>query len=346
MSIIFIKAEANEKIGGGHIYRSLSLARKIRDRGINVKFIFSDSPFKIQNKVINEGFEIIILDNGQQLNPEEYIKHIPQKSLILFDTDDYNFYSGHLIDELRKHFVKTACFTITDKYPITTNLLINPNIISQKHIYQTSVDTKKLLGPGFMIFRDEFRNVVSKKKSFQLPITILLIFGNADNHHLTLFFLDIIQKLGEYVKKIIVVCGSLNTDIHDIKQRIDTSTQQITELHVDVPNLDYLYNQVDVAITSAGMAMWEMALFRIPLIVFSSSTREIEYTNYLHKLNYIYKIGDISIIPHQIKIMTELKELFDTKRLNNLKLSQFNEIINPEGIDRIIDSLIDEIIIK
>jgi len=340
MSFVFIKAEANDEVGGGHLFRSLALAKKIWENGIPVKFIFSETPKHLRKKVYYAGFKSITITKEQQLDPNVYLKFLPNESLILFDTDNFRFHSGNFIEVLKSHNIKTACFAVTDQYEISTDILINPNIVSKLHNYKTPSKTKKLLGPSYMLYKEEFRHVKTFKKNIVYPSTLIIVFGNADAFHLTIYFLKILPHLKQYLKKLIVVCGGLNSDVKTIKSFIKSQKSISIELHNDVNNMVPLYEQADLAITSAGMALWEIALYNIPQIVFASSPREIIYSDYLNKLNYIYKIGEIPNKPSQSKMKEELEKIFSTKKLELLRTTQFNKILNPNGIDKITKALV------
>ena len=335
MKSLFIKAEANEQIGGGHLYRSLALASKIRNRGAEVKFIFSETSEDLQKKVLSAGFEIIQIKKEQELNPELYLHFIPAQALVLFDTDNSQFHSGRLIDVLKNRNIKTACFTITDQHEINTDVLINPNIIAALHQYKTPKETIKCLGPSYMLLRDEFNDIKPVPKNRTFPLKCLLMFGNADTYHLTLYFLKIMLCLPEYIKKLMVVCGNLNSDVDAIKEIIKQADSDNIELYIDSSDMVSLYSRTDLAVTSAGMAMWEMALFNIPQLVFPSAEREVFYTEYLHQLKYIYNIGSKpGLISHEA-MMIKLKSLFETEVLAGLKLNAFRELINPRGMEKL-----------
>lgn len=341
--MIFFKAEANHLIGGGHLYRSLALANKLREHGVQARFVFSETPKIFRDKVTRAGFDILHVTAEHQMEPGIYSSLIPAGSLIIFDTDDARFHSGRLIDTLRAGGIKTACFTVTDRYPVSTDLLINPNIISKVHHYKTADHTKKILGPKYMLFRDEFRTVQPPERTDAYPVNLLLIFGNSDTNHLTLFFLDLLDELAGHFKKVEVVCGVSNPDIEKIRYLTGSQKKMELTLHIDLNDLVPVYRQTDIAITSAGMAMWEMALFNIRQLVFAAGDREVPYTNYLHNLHYIYKIGAVPEQPVKAKMREKLLDVLENNRLAQLKTDEFRSIIDPTGIDQIIELFIEQI---
>ena len=339
--MIFFKAEANEAIGGGHLQRAIAIAKECRRFGINASFIFGNSPSSSLNRVKREGFNLFEIAHDKQLIPETYLEILPENSILIFDTDDFHFYSGHLIDQLRNHGIKTACFTITDAYKISTDLLINPNIISRIQNYDTADHTVKLLGPGYLIFREEFRDSILIRNTGEQNNRLILNFGNADANHLTVYFLDVLERIGSLFSRINIVAGILNQDLEKISSRVQSPGNKNIELHINISNISELYRVSNFAITAAGMAMWEMALFKIPQLVIASSKREIEYVNYLSGINYIYSLGSYSTLPAPDDMAKRIEGILQQKALENLRLDAFANEINPRGIMNIIEKIVE-----
>lgn len=337
--MIFFKADANATIGGGHLNRALRLASLCIDECIEVEFIFSNSENSAMKKVTEQGYNWHHIDIKNQFSPSFYLDFTPKGSLIVFDTDDPGFYSGELIKSLRLNNIKTACFSITDQHEISTDLFINPNIISKIQHYKTKPYTKKLLGPQYMIFDKQFWPVKCNKKSVNFPLTLILQFGNADNHKLTNYFLNHIDVIAKFLNRVIVVVGHLNKDVEQIKNTVIKKRGELNiELYVDTKNIKKLYEVADLAITSAGMAMWEMALFCIPQFVVSSSDRERVYTNYLSELNYIINLGDGGELKSSDDIKNKIIPLIEGSIEDNLNTINFCKSINPKGIHAIVKS--------
>ena len=82
-----------------------------------------------------------------------------------------------------------------------------------------------------------------------------------------------------------------------------------------------MYSETDVAITAAGMAMWEMALFTIPQMVIASSNREKEYSNYLSEMSYIQSLGSFSEIPSSDIMGERISGILKSGNLKKLKTS-------------------------
>lgn len=337
---VFFKSESNNKVGGGHLKRSIVLAKEFNKKGIESVFIFSESPESVFQIIRDEGFEVITLAVKDQFIFQEYIKFITGDSLIIFDTDDHRFYSGDLINNLRSKGIKTACFTVTDKYFISTDYLINPNIISLKHDYNTPSYNEKMLGPGFMIFRDEFRDLPDIRPREFEDLNLLLVFGNADPHHLTSFFIDVLDNTFLKFNSINIVAGKLNTDLDAIRKETSNFKGNVN-LYINTRDILSLYLKTDIAITAGGMAMWEMALFAIPQLVVASSEREIEYTDYLSGLKYVCKLGDYYNMKNPVVIARKMEEIINNDLIRRIDLDSFKKCVNPHGVHRIINKLLE-----
>ena len=337
---IFFKAEANNQVGGGHLHRCLSLADECINAGFDVGFIFADSSISSHEKVIKLGYRIHLIPKQHQLDLETYLEFVPEYSLVLFDTDNPVFYTGELISNLRINNIKTACFTISDLNKISTDILINPNIISKTHTYLTPKSTKKLLGPPYLIFNKEYKAINTKKKPFNYPLNLLLFFGNADTHHLTKYFIRIIDSLESYLRKVVIIVGSLNSDIEEINDFIKNIESVEINLHINISTnkIIQLYQETDIAITSAGKSMWEMALFYIPQIVIASSPRETTYTDYISKLKYIHKLCNYTELPTSKMMEAKIIKILESRKMETLKTKEFCSIINSDGVKLICDN--------
>ena len=332
--MFYFKAEANSKIGGGHLHRCLAIAKKCRSLKLQAEFIFSDSAPGFIKKVAEEGFKYHIIKESQWNSIEIYKKNIPEHSLIVFDTDDPKYFERALNEEFNRNGIKTACYTITDQYEIWSDIIINPNIIAFTHDYKTKPGAITLLGPEYMIIRDEFIGTQPNPKNTGTKNNILITFGNADVSSLTGYILPHLQGLEQYINECMVVIGPLNKDSKKIKEIIASLDNIKIDLYENVSNMISVYMKADIAITSAGMGMWEMSLFEIKQLVIASSPREVSYVDYMDKLHYIKKMGTYDQLPDKTECQSTIKQAINNSL--EFKLEEFRELLNPNGAELLI----------
>lgn len=333
--MFYFKAEANSKIGGGHLHRCLAIAKKCRSLKVHAEFIFSNSSPDFIKKVSDEGFKYHIIKESQWNSVEIYKKIIHEHSILVFDTDDSKYFGRELNEDFNTNGIKTACYTITDQYEIWSDIIINPNIIAFTHEYKTKPGAITLLGPEYMIIRDEFIGTIPNPKNTDKKKNVLITFGNADVSSLTLYVLPQLQGLEEHINKCIIIIGPLNRDSKKIKEILASLDNIKIDLYENVSNMIPVYKEADIAITSAGMGMWEMSLFKIKQLVIASSPREVSYVDYMDKLGYIKKIGTYDQLPDKGEIQSIIRQAIHYNS-PEFKLEEFRELLNPYGAELLI----------
>ncbi len=333
MTKVYIKTEINDIVGAGQLKRDIIIAKELRNFDIESEFILSEKDVSFFQKYKTDTKYHVIAD--KYINSSDaYLDIIQPGSLVLFDTDNPTFYSGNIIDTLRSNKVITACFTITDRYEITTDILINSNIIALTQSYITPRYTIKLLGPKYLVFSPE----ISALDNFEISSSdknLLLFFGNADKHNLTYSFLLALEEVEYDFDSINVIIGSLNRHKDAIIDYSKKSNKNIAIYYNLTANeMINLYRKTYRSITSAGMTMWELALWGIPQVIVAGSPREKQYSDYLYEQNYIYKLADYDNLPNENlgKILTTL---FTSSELQNLNVKKFSSIIDPKGANNI-----------
>ena len=341
--MIFIKTEANEKVGGGHLGRSFSLAVEFVNRGYKVNIILSNTPTRIINAYKHKDISFQFISDNDKYNLNSYLSFIPAQSTIIFDNDDNKYYSGKLIRGLREFGIRTVCFTISDKGFIETDFLINPNIISLSQSYHTAPHTILLLGPEYMIFNKLYRGIkVEKTYKKHYGFSLMITFGNADVCDLTILFLKVLASKKFSFSKVYVIVGKLVSNLSEISKLSEKAKENNVEVLYNTEDLRAFYANVDAIITSGGMSMWEGIVFALPAIVFASSNRELEYVDYMMKQKFIYKFGDFRALPDTNCIAALLNEIPDKiKDKDKLQINQLIEKVDTNGIYNIIDRLIE-----
>ena len=211
------------------------------------------------------------------------------------------------------------------------------------HEYKTKLNAITLLGPEYMIIRDEFIGIIPNPKNTGAKKNILITFGNADVSSLTLYILPQLQDLEKYINKCFVIIGPLNKDSKAIKKIVDSLDSIPIYIYENMENMIPLYKETDIAITSGGMGMWEMSLFEIKQLVIASSRREVSYVNYMDKLGFIKKMGIYDQLPDKSECQSIIKQAINNNSIK-FKLEEFRETLNPNGAELLIKKLKEVII--
>lgn len=296
---IIIRADASKIIGSGHIMRCLTMAHNFDKKGHNVMFYSLPLEGNMNDYIRQQGFkvidewqyaDIIIIDHYQIQMEEESLIRQYTKKLVVID------------DLARSH---------------DCDVLLDQNILDNyERRYEGLVPNhcKKLLGPKYLIMRDEFISARQQRPERSGKINRLLIFmGGADPTKETF---KVLKALEDFKFDCIhVVCGDSNINKEKIRSICKIKGYKY---HQQIDYMATLMNEVDFAIGAGGLTTWERCYVGLP----SSST--IVADNQIEGTEYAEKLGAIKNLGWHEQVTTETYE----KLLNDItqQASQFHQI--------------------
>lgn len=270
---IIIRADASTEIGSGHIMRCLTIANHLKKRGHEVLFYMIEMPGNLIQYVQSLDYrtitswqkaDIIVIDHYQIEATEEKQLYTYAKKIVVID-DLAN--RAHQCD-----------------------LLLDQNIVENyEHRYDELVPLtcKKLLGPQYLIMRDEFIKARRQRPQRNGSVTKLLVFmGGTDPTQETMKVLTALKNFT--FDKIHIVCGNGNEQ----KERIRAICERRGyTYHQQIDYMAALMNTVDFSIGAGGGTTWERCYVGLP----SSSTivadNQIEATYFIEKLGAVWNVG-------------------------------------------------------
>lgn len=254
---IIFRAEGYKELGLGHIYNCITLAfsmiehdvlivvseksvegiEKIRETNLPYKIIKHESEI---NKII-EDFKPDIWVNDCLNTTKEYIESLKSKIKRVVTIEDLG--SG----------IEVADAVI--------NALYKP--INDKHVYS---------GYKYVCLRDEFQAEQPAKFSEKVK-NVLVMFGGTDPTNLNKRLYNSILKFSDKYKDIKF---NFITGIGYDAEKNGVITQKDKNIYVypNVPRVTTYMKHADLAITSQGRTIFELAAMGVPSIVLSQNKRE------------------------------------------------------------------------
>lgn len=281
MKNILFRTDSSDKIGTGHVMRSLVLAEKF----YNDKIIFAsrDLPNNINYKIKNAGYKIEELKTNEI---DELISLINIKRIDLIVIDHY----GISYEDEKKIKKKTniKIFVLDDNFEKHhADILLNHNIYATKNAYKGLVPNACELRCGFnhLLIREEFVNEKTKKNnSSNSPNKkILISMGGADSRNLSTKILSAIK----YLKKIEVtlVTTRANKNIHQLKSFINNYQHKII-LEIDTNEMAKLMRTSDLIITTPSVTSNEVYYMKIPFIAIKTENNQEHMFKFLKNNNF------------------------------------------------------------
>lgn len=279
--MIWIRADANEKIGTGHMMRCISIARALKQCGQRVCFITADdSGVPILE---NSGQEYRILHSDYRNMEDELpeLQRLFSEDMPEFFLADSYFVTRRYLREIRQ----SVPVGILDDMALTdlkADLLINYNIFADAFLYGVdaagagavregadggdAVCGEYLLGTDYAPLRSEFEGIdypVREKAE-----TVLITTGGSDRYNLAGRLLK--KALADphaAALRYLVVSGAYNVHLQELKELEDV--HENIRICCNVSNMSQLMHESDIAVSAGGSTMYELSAVGVPVICFS-----------------------------------------------------------------------------
>lgn len=323
---ILLRAVGQQKIGMGHIYRCLTLAYKMI--GHDLLFVTdSQSDMGIQ-KLESSFFPMKVVKDDQ-----EYEKVLAEYAPDVIVNDILNT-SEEYMKLVKKYAKRVVNFEDVGPGAGYADAVINA-------LYENN--TKKLnnVYEGFKYFciRDEFLEEAPKEFDTEVK-NIMIIFGGADPSDLTGRLYEICKLLHDKYKTI--EFHFITGFAYEHKDQVVTSEEHNIYVHHDVKRVSAYMSKADLAITSQGRTIYELASMGVPAIVMAQNEREAEHV-FAGIQNGFINLGlgsetDAITIIQTIKwlietpnVRKEMRKLQLTKEFENGQQRVINLILDGEG---------------
>ncbi len=323
---IFILTEGGKGIGMGHLTRCLSLYQAFEEKKILPKFI------------INGDEMVKYLFKGKNYRIFKWLKErknlfdaINNADIAIIDSylADYKFYKS--LSEL----VKLPVYIDDNKrinYP--RGIVVNGNIYAKEFNYSQKDDITYLLGRKYIILRKEFWNV--PKKNINPTIrSIMLTFGGEDKENFTFQVLRFLAKrCPDLNKKVIIGKGFKDKNIKLLRKFQDKKTKFI--IFPNAKMMRSLMLESDVAISSGGQTLNELARTGIPTIAILTSDNQLRNVNSWARARFIENAGRWTNSDVFKKIFASL-ELLKTKKERQKRSAAGKRMVDGRGAVRTVE---------
>ncbi|ALV23648.1 PseG family hydrolase [Campylobacter iguaniorum] len=315
----------NIEIGMGHIYHSLALAHEITDHEI---IFVCDEKYKIAvDKLASSDYKVIstpdILNTIIQIKPNLVINDILNT--------EYEY-----IKCLKNCGIKVVNFEDLGKGSRYADIVFNE--LYDKPIFD---DKNFRWGYNYLALRDEFYEAVPHNILEDIK-EVLITFGGADQNNLTLITLkSIISKCKKLSIKINIVCGEayrFKNELHDYISRVGYKNIYLTYASEVISKI---MEKSQLAISSNGRTVYELADMNIPSIIISHHKRESTHSFASPEKGFI----NLGVINEGIdkKIKDKFDKLVDDvdyRKLLFLNIKEYNFRDNKQKVVKEILSLI------
>ncbi len=303
----------NDKLGLGHVYRSLALAHEMTEH--EIIFVCNVEHIQAISKIAGSEYLVVKYSENEELKTLLELK----PALVVFDVlDTHETKVKSLVDA----GIKVVSFEDFGDGVQHTNLSFN-ELFDEPLIEAPNIRW----GKKYFFVRDEFEG--AKKNRFKQNVEKALVtFGGSDPSNYTLKTIEAIKDYC-FEKDIVLQIVTGSAYLHNETLKDFCSKHPKIEWYSGVGMMSKVMEGSQVAVASNGRTAYELAHMNIPSIVLSHHERELTHRFTTEKNGFLHlgiweKLNDKSILLDSfIKLCEDVnfrKSLFDkAKKVDFIK---------------------------
>jgi UDP-2,4-diacetamido-2,4,6-trideoxy-beta-L-altropyranose hydrolase len=305
---ICFRVDASVNIGSGHVMRCVTLAEQLRKYGAEIFFICREHKGDLIEWIqLEKGFSVYSLPKTEETNPHDMLNWLgtsceidAQETRNIIESFDFkvdwliiDHYSLDICWEqlLRGNVEKIMVIDdLANRYHDCDLLLdVNLHCCMEKR-YQSYIPDHclTLLGPNFALLRDEFYNVIHKKRDGQIR-RVLIFYGGSDQTNETDKMLEALKPVLPKEVKLDVVVGGINQNKDQIQSKVSKFPN--ASYYCQVNHMASLMNEADLVIGAGGGTQWERCYLGLPSIVTVVAENQFEITQAVESTGAILNLG-------------------------------------------------------
>lgn len=339
----YIRADANEEIGTGHVMRCLSIAEEFRHRGEEVTFIIADE--RSRSMIEEHGFSVICLNsvwNDLEKEISSLVQAIKGRGISSLLIDSY-FVTEAYLKEIGKH-TKIAYIDDLNQFLYPVDLLVNYNIYAEELKYEkryreAGLNTKFLLGCRYVPLREEFSRI--DRKINETVSRVLITSGGTDPYDAVGGILENLSEKPWFdVTEFHVILGRFNKNREKLEERWGDCKNVV--LLRNVKNMAEHMIQCDIAVTAGGVTTYELCATGIPSVMYTLADNQLDIANTVSRLGLMPWVGDIREDRQQcVKAIGEQVEQLKNSPVMRQGLSEkMRKMVDGKGCEILADILV------
>lgn len=257
---IIFRTVGKMKLGMGHVYRTLTLAYMLT--GHDILFVLDNDSDIGAAKIESTNFPYVLVKTDKEF---EALLQKEKPDILVNDILDTTVEYMEICTRNAKRVVNFEDVGPGAKY---ADAVINALYEKGERLHN------EYYGSKYFCIRDEFLEEEPKEFSNTVE-NIMIIFGGSDPSDLTGRLYEISKELHKKYE---------NINFHFLvgfaypnKDKVITDEENNIYIHNDVKRVSAYMNKMDLAITSQGRTVYELASMGVPSIVLAQNEREAEH---------------------------------------------------------------------
>ena len=341
MCNLLIRVDSTYESGMGHFMRTLALAQKWQKEKDNIYFLINDNE-NLKNRIISENMNYVVnpFKSGSVEDSKFLLSTVLEKNISWVIVDGYVFNENYF-DFLRDNKIKYLIFDDDGKKShYNSNIVLNQNLHGKHEWYDFKKEnyTTLLIGTEFTLLRNEFLEFQDYTKNIKTKAKhILVTLGGSDVKNYSLVILEILNELEFNDFEVIVLIGANNLHEKELTDFIKYSNFDVKILK-NVSNMPEIMEWADLAFSSGGTTVWELAFMGVPTIVGATSYVEEVLLTGLNDNDLFKTIGKLEDLDKK-ELINIFDYLINNKDAREKMSVDGKKFIDGYGSKRVIDEM-------
>ena len=327
-----IRTEGHLKLGMGNIFRSIRVAKKLREKyNANIRFMLEPTSVIGIKKILDAGFKVDLVGFSKT---KQYIQHVKKFKPDIIINDVLNLEEDY-IKELKKLDLLVVNFE-DKEFSVTREYA---DVVFNSVYADKETKTKYYHGPEYATLNDSFKGVKKKKINKECK-NFLLAFGGSDPSGFTIKVARILNKIDNiHVTVFLGLSFGSHQQLYDLLKYLDNDKFTIK---YDVEYNPNDFENIDMAVASGGHTCYELASAGIPTILLCQNELEKERGPLIAKHGTVINLGDGNQL-NDPKLMNTIKSLMINYGQRKKMSENGQKLIDGYGVDRIVEIIINNL---
>lgn len=327
MRIIF-RADGNRELGLGHIKRVISLAKGLLKSQKHIDSMFLTRFSEGRKLLEEEGFEVETVKKDEI----KQLQKLSSPNAVL--VTDFLDTSPRYIRNIKEIVPNTVCIdNNTTLKKIESDILINANVFDEEEC-KIIGDTRCYLGPKYMILGEEFESFHFKKKEVKDSVrSILVIFGGTDPSEYLVKVARALENIEKHISINLIIGPASHYDPKRLTQDLSNLDRKFN-VFFNPRNLISIMRESGIAITAAGIVLYELSTLGVPSIVIPQRKHQEDIAKAFERRGVCM---NLSTSPSSEEIYQATLNLMKDRNLRKTFSHNGKSFVDGKGLHRVVN---------
>jgi UDP-2,4-diacetamido-2,4,6-trideoxy-beta-L-altropyranose hydrolase len=335
---LILAGQGTVETGLGHLMRLLALGQAWSDANGRVDALLGAAPEGVVARYVAEGYTVRLSPSATSREACTALAleiGADPTAVAAIDRPDLEAADLDAFGDVARRVLVVDDMARLERYPVA--LVLNQNVHADRVAYPPDEGTRYLLGIGYVLLRREFRAAVPERHIPEQARRLLVTFGGADPTGMTRRTVAALLAASPALRdelEVRAIVGAANRDV------VDGDVAEALRLTVehDVDDMVTRMAWADLAVTSGGSTVWELARTGCPALVVETAPAEPLLVGGLERIGLFDRLGPAGQLSEEALRAAIERRLGDPAWRAEMA-RRGRELVDGQGANNVVDAL-------